>query len=126
MRIRAIFCCIYFSLVPWWIYEKKKHYRRTYWRHIKLNFGDAKTWLLRRETQEDIDFEVSWAMFNYYSALGDPTRANGVNGNQWRSFCNSCIGLSNFISTAEMDLIFASAGLFFNIGINDFEIYIFN
>ena len=57
MRARAIFCCIYFSLMPWWIYEKKKHYRRTYWKHIKLNFGQIRLWILKQETQEDIDFE---------------------------------------------------------------------
>jgi len=43
--------------MPWWIYEKKKHYRKTYWKHIKLNFAQIKTWLLREETQEDMDFE---------------------------------------------------------------------
>ena len=51
------FVAFILGILPWWIYEKKKHYRRTYWKHIKLNFGDARAWLLRRETQEDIDFE---------------------------------------------------------------------
>jgi hypothetical protein len=57
VRLRAIFCCIYFSVMPWWIYENKKHYRRTYWKHLKLNFSQIKVWLLKQETQEDIDFE---------------------------------------------------------------------
>ena len=43
--------------MPWWTYEKKKHYRRTYWKHLKLNFSHIKVWLLKQETQEDIDFE---------------------------------------------------------------------
>ena len=43
--------------MPWWTYENKKHYRRTYWKHLKLNFGQIKVWLLKQETQEDIDFE---------------------------------------------------------------------
>jgi hypothetical protein len=43
--------------MPWRIYEKEKHYRRTYWKHIKLNFGQIKVWLLREETAEDIEFE---------------------------------------------------------------------
>ena len=43
--------------MPWLIYENIKHYRRTYWKHIKLNFGQIKIWLLKQETQEDIDFE---------------------------------------------------------------------
>ena len=57
MRIRAIFCCFYFSLMPWWIYEKKKHYDTHYLKHIKLNLSQIKVWLLKQETQEDIDFE---------------------------------------------------------------------
>jgi hypothetical protein len=43
--------------LPWWIYENKKHYRRTYCKHIKLNFEQIKIWLLKNETQEDVDFE---------------------------------------------------------------------
>ncbi len=85
--------------------NRKRHMRRKSLVIVNRSSSDME----KADEEEDIDFEVSWAMFNYYSALGDPTRANGVNGNQWRSFCNSCIGLSNFISTAEMDLIFASA-----------------
>ena len=57
MRIRAIFCCIYFSVVPWWVYEKKKHYKSTYFKHIKLNFEQLKVWLLKQATEEDIEFE---------------------------------------------------------------------
>ena len=57
MRIRAIFCCIYFSIVPWWIYEKKKHYGTNYLKHMKLNLTQIKVWLLKQETQEDIEFE---------------------------------------------------------------------
>jgi hypothetical protein len=43
--------------MPWQIYEKKKHYRRSYWKHIKLNFEQIKIWLLKQETQEDAEFE---------------------------------------------------------------------
>ena len=57
MRIRAVFCCIYFSLMPWWIYEKKKHYDTNYLKHMKLNLSQIKVWLLKQETQEDLDFE---------------------------------------------------------------------
>ena len=56
-RIRAIFCCLYFSILPWWIYEKNKHYDSTYFRHIKLNFEQIKVLLLKQETNEDLDFE---------------------------------------------------------------------
>ena len=57
MRIRAIFCCIYFSLAPWWIYEKKKHYRRGYWLHLKLNLETAVLWMLFKEEPSWIEFE---------------------------------------------------------------------
>ena len=43
--------------MPWWIYEKKKHYDTHYLKHIKLNLSQIKVWLLKQETQEDIDFE---------------------------------------------------------------------
>ena len=97
MRIRAIFCCIYFSIVPWWIYEKKKHYRRTYWKHLKLNFGQIKTWLLKQETQEDIDFEKevnpTWKKvisnmikWKSYTKIGSSIMFSGI------QFLNYCIG----------------------------------
>lgn len=43
--------------MPWWIYEKKKHYDTHYLKHIKLNLSQIKVWLLKQETQEDLDFE---------------------------------------------------------------------
>lgn len=57
MRIRAIFCCLYFSIIPWWMYEKKKHYRRSYLLHLKLNLETALGWLLFREKPSWIEFE---------------------------------------------------------------------
>ena len=57
MKLRAIFCCTYFSIAPWWIYEKKKHYERTYWKHLKLNWEQAMIWLTGKETEDDIEFE---------------------------------------------------------------------
>lgn len=65
MRLRAIFCCLYFGLVPWSIYEKTKHYCGTYWGHLKLNLEQSTVWLLYKETEEDIAFEkevnASWS-----------------------------------------------------------------
>lgn len=57
MKLRAIFCCTYFSIVPWWVYEKEKHYERTYWKHLKLNWKQAMIWLTGKETEDDIEFE---------------------------------------------------------------------
>lgn len=58
IRARAIFCCIWFGTMPWRLYETKKHYRRSYLLHLKLNWGSAYMWLTNyRVDKEDVDFE---------------------------------------------------------------------
>jgi hypothetical protein len=58
IRIRAIFCCIWFGTIPWQIYESKKHYQYNYWSHLKLNWGMVWVWLTNWELDiEEIDFE---------------------------------------------------------------------
>jgi hypothetical protein len=57
-RARAIFCCIWFGTMPWGLYEKKKHYRRSYLLHLKLNWGMVLVWLTSRKVDTDeIEFE---------------------------------------------------------------------
>lgn len=57
-RARAIFCCIWFGTVPWRLYETKKHYRRSYLLHLKLNWGSAYAWLTNYKVdKEEIEFE---------------------------------------------------------------------
>ena len=59
---------------------------------------------------QDIDFEISWAMFNYYAALGNPTRANSISLSQWRRFCTaSQMMLSEKLPRAKIDLLFTAA-----------------
>ena len=61
------------------------------------------------DSLDDIDFEISWAMYNYYSALGDPTRAwTGISHTQWRRFCKASSTLK-LLGTAAVDLVFRSA-----------------
>ena len=57
MRTKAIFCCLYFGIVPSWVYEPTCHYNRGYWLHLKLNFGQAMIWIKGQETKEDREFE---------------------------------------------------------------------
>lgn len=58
IRARAIFCCIWFGTLPWRLYETKKHYRRSYSLHLKLNWGSAYAWLTNYEVvKEEIEFE---------------------------------------------------------------------
>jgi len=58
VRARAIFCCIWFGTMPWRLYETKKHYRRSYFLHLKLNWRMPWVWLtsLKVDTEE-IEFE---------------------------------------------------------------------
>ncbi len=58
VRARAIFCCIWFGTMPWRLYETKKHYRRSYLLHLKLNWGSALMWLTNYEVdKEELEFE---------------------------------------------------------------------
>jgi hypothetical protein len=63
-RIRAIFACLYFGILPSCIYEKECHYERGYWRHLKLNIRQVWFWASFQETGEDLAFEgrvnASW------------------------------------------------------------------
>ena len=70
IRARAVFCCIWYGTMPWRLYETKKHYRRSYFLHLKLNWGSAYAWLTNYKVdKEDVDFErevnPSWSyVFN--------------------------------------------------------------
>ena len=44
----------------------------------------------------------------FSASLGDPTRANGVNRTQWRTFCKAS-RLSEHLTTAKVDLLFTAA-----------------
>lgn len=57
MRIKAIWNCLKYGLLPWWVYEKEKHYDSSYWQHLWINLTYAWRWLLWKETCSDIQFE---------------------------------------------------------------------
>lgn len=57
MRIKAIWNCLKYGLLPWWTYEKEKHYNCGYWQHLWINLTYACRWLLCKETDSDIQFE---------------------------------------------------------------------
>jgi hypothetical protein len=58
MRLKGIWCCLWFGTMPWRLYEKKKHYRRGYWKHLKLNWGTVWMWLTQRTVGKSfVDFE---------------------------------------------------------------------
>lgn len=57
MRARAILYCLKYGLLPWWVYEDKKHYDCGYWEHLWVNLVYAWRWLTYTETCSDIQFE---------------------------------------------------------------------
>lgn len=58
MRLKAMWCCIWFGTLPCRVYEKTCHYRRGYWRHLKLNWGTVWMWLTYRKVRKSfVDFE---------------------------------------------------------------------
>lgn len=59
MRARAIYNALKFGLLPYWCYEKEKHYDCSYWLHLRINLQYAFRWLTFREDPTDIDFELS-------------------------------------------------------------------
>jgi hypothetical protein len=60
MRTRAIFCALWFGVLPWWVYERECHYRPIgYWRHLLQNLGYAWRWMRKREDAADRAFEAA-------------------------------------------------------------------
>ena len=58
MRLKGIWCCFWFGTMPWRLYEKKKHYRRGYWKHLKMNWGTVWMWLVKRKIGKSfVEFE---------------------------------------------------------------------
>jgi hypothetical protein len=56
-RSRALLCCLWFGLIPWQIYERKRHYDGGYLGHLWLNIGYAFRWMTCREGAIDVLFE---------------------------------------------------------------------
>ena len=50
-RLKAIFNCLWFGILPSWVYEKECHYKysQTYFNHLKYNLTLAKDLILSRE-----------------------------------------------------------------------------
>lgn len=57
MRLRAIWCCLWFGILPWQLYQGESHYRRGYARHLYLNLATVLHWALWIEPAERHDFE---------------------------------------------------------------------
>ena len=57
MRGRAIYKCFYHGILPYWMYEKEKHYSCSYWVHLWINICYAFRWITFTETESDKQFE---------------------------------------------------------------------
>jgi hypothetical protein len=66
MRRRAVFCCLYFGILPWWIYERTCHYGPRddgsrglgYLRHLTINLRRAVLWACGSPSDHEVDFEL--------------------------------------------------------------------
>jgi hypothetical protein len=59
IRLLAIFNCIYFGILPSWVYEKVKHYDCSYIQHLVINLRYAWRWITFTEDQSDWEFELN-------------------------------------------------------------------
>lgn len=73
-RYRAIFHCLYFSILPYWVYEKKCHYSsgkdlgKDYLSHLWMNILTAKSLLFHTEHECTHNFhkaKVKYFRWNY-------------------------------------------------------------
>lgn len=58
IRIKAILNCLYFGLLPWWVYERNRHYDCSYIRHLAINIQYAWRWITFQENESDREFEL--------------------------------------------------------------------
>jgi hypothetical protein len=58
VRLRAVWCCFWFGLVPWQFYERQCHYvGMNYIQHVMLNVELAIIWVTGKELHSDWEFE---------------------------------------------------------------------
>jgi hypothetical protein len=57
MRPKAILKALYHGILPYWFYEKERHYGCSYWQHLWINIQYAFRWATFREYESDIEFE---------------------------------------------------------------------
>lgn len=59
MRLEAIYKAFYYGLLPYWCYEKERHYSCSYFQHLIINVKYAWRWITFNEDQSDIEFEIN-------------------------------------------------------------------
>jgi len=58
LRLKAIFDCLYFGIVPSFVYEKNCHYKGvSYWNHLMMNMRSIPAWVtMDGINEEDVKF----------------------------------------------------------------------
>jgi hypothetical protein len=57
VRAKAILKAIYHGLMPYGVYEQKRHYKCSYLQHLWINICYGWRWATFRELDSDIEFE---------------------------------------------------------------------
>ncbi len=58
-RPLAIFYCLFYGILPWFLYEKECHYKgMSYLEHLIMNLDVIRDWLYGNPTIADIKFEI--------------------------------------------------------------------
>lgn len=58
LRTKAIFDCLWFGIMPSWLYEDKCHYGSvSYWNHLMMNIRSIPAWVtMDGINEEDVAF----------------------------------------------------------------------
>ena len=59
MRTRAVLKALYHGLLPYWCYEKVRHYECSYLQHLVVNLKYAFRWIIGKQQFGDIRFELT-------------------------------------------------------------------
>jgi hypothetical protein len=77
VRARAIYCCLFFGLLPWWAYERHRHYDCSWWYHLRINACLAWRWLSFQEDDEDRAFETKFnPTYPHFLFMADTPKIN--------------------------------------------------
>jgi hypothetical protein len=57
IRLKAILFALFYGFAPFWMYEKEKHYKCSYWLHLWINLKYAFRWISFKEDASDWEFE---------------------------------------------------------------------
>ena len=57
-RLASVWYCLWYGVRPWWMYERVKHHRGSYWDHLTANLAYAWRWVTWRDQTADRAYEA--------------------------------------------------------------------